>query len=278
MNLPNDLQFAVDVSRRAGALALSHYGRVDRLTKSHAATTDEAVTVADRKVQQLIVAALREHAPADAVIGEEDATGSGITNTVADPDARCWVIDPIDGTNNFIAGTHNWAVCVGLLHAGRPVLGVVYDPVRDELFAGAQGHGATLNGRPTAARPDAMSASTMLMLTSNLIGHGRSGAPRWAELWLGQTEYKVRMLGSAALEAVQVAAGRAHAAITVNGKLWDAVAPCAIVLAAGGRVTTLAGEDRFPYDLAGYTGAKVPFVAAAPLAAPAVLEHLRSNP
>jgi fructose-1,6-bisphosphatase/inositol monophosphatase family enzyme len=72
------------------------------------------------------------------------------------------------------------------------------------------------------------------------------------------------MLGSAALEAIQVAAGIAHGAITVNGKLWDAAAPAAVLLEAGGVITDLAGRQIFPFDLANYQGAKVPFLACGP--------------
>ena len=82
------------------------------------------------------------------------------------------------------------------------------------------------------------------------------------------------MLGSAAVEAVQVAAGVAHGAVTVNGKLWDVAAPAALVLEAGGVLTDLRGEPVFPFDLARYNGAKVPFLAAGPKAHGALLEEL----
>jgi fructose-1,6-bisphosphatase/inositol monophosphatase family enzyme len=90
--------------------------------------------------------------------------------------------------------------------------------------------------------------------------------PAYACCWLGQTSWKLRCLGSAALDAVQVAAGVAHGAITINGKLWDVAAPAAIVLEAGGRITTPAGKEVFPFDLHDYCGAKVPFLATAPKA------------
>ena len=117
----------------------------------------------------------------------------------------------------------------------------------------------------------------MLMLTSNLIDkHGR--CPQWACRWLGQTIWKTRILGSAALEAVYVAAGVAHAAVTVNGKLWDAAAPAAILLEAGATITDLTGKSIFPFPLANYTGAKVPFLAAGPAAHPSLLQQIRSFP
>jgi fructose-1,6-bisphosphatase/inositol monophosphatase family enzyme len=86
------------------------------------------------------------------------------------------------------------------------------------------------------------------------------------------------VIGSAALEATQVAAGIAHAAITVNGKLWDVAAPAALVLEAGGSITDLAGAPIFPFDLSGYAGAKVPFLAAAPAAREDLLREIRLHP
>jgi len=114
------------------------------------------------------------------------------------------------------------------------------------------------------------------MLTSNLLTHGR--LPGYRPRWLSQTNWKMRMLGSAALEAVQVAAGVAHGAVTVNGKLWDAVAPAAVVLEAGGVVTDFQGRPVFPFDLTRYQGAKVPFLAAGPAAQSELLREINHCP
>jgi myo-inositol-1(or 4)-monophosphatase len=113
----------------------------------------------------------------------------------------------------------------------------------------------------------------MIMMTSNLLG--RDGkCPDWACRWIGQTTWKIRIIGSAAVEAVQVAAGVAHGAVSVNSKLWDVVAPAAIVLEAGGVVTSLAGEPTFPFDLRNYKGEKVPFIAAAPNAHQQLIDEI----
>lgn len=265
MSLKHDLQFIVEIARGAGQLVRQQYGHVERLTKTHIAANDEAVTEADRASQRFIVAGLKQRFALDGIIGEESDTGTSITADIADPMGRNWVIDPIDGTNNFIAGLGNFAVCIGLLDRGNPVLGVVYDVTRDEMYAAAAGFGATVNHRTIRAASTPMGNASLLMLTSNLLdqdGH----CPGWACKWIGQTAWKTRILGSAALEAVQVAAGVAHGAVTVNGKLWDAAAPAAIVREAGGVITDLAGRDIFPFDLRQYQGAKVPFLAAGPAA------------
>src|SRR5215207_7352225 len=125
--LAHDLQYAIELARSAGRVILDHYGKVERLTKTHAAAQQEAVTEADRASQRLIVAGLRKRYPTDGIIGEESDSGESITFECTNPAGRNWVIDPIDGTNNFIAGLGAFAVCIGLLDRGEPVLGVVYD-------------------------------------------------------------------------------------------------------------------------------------------------------
>lgn len=277
MSLTQDLQFATELARGAGAIAMSHYGKVERLTKTHAATTLEAVTDADRATQRHIVAGLRRRFPNDGIIGEENDTGDAITFECEHPMGRNWVIDPIDGTNNFIAGLGNFAVCIALLDRGMPVLGVVYDVTRDTMYAAAQGEGAWVGTRRLRVLDTPLADSSMLMLTSNLIDAG-GRCPQWACQWLGQTIWKTRILGSAALEAVYVAAGVAHGAVTVNGKLWDAAAPAAILLESGATMTDLSGKAIFPFKLENYGGAKVPFLAAAPVAHPVLLKQIRSNP
>jgi myo-inositol-1(or 4)-monophosphatase len=277
MTLAHDLQFVAELARSAGKIVLEQYGKVERLTKTHAAASQEAVTDADRATQRHIVAALRKRYPDDGIIGEENDAGDAITFDVANFRGRNWVIDPIDGTNNFIAGYGAFAVCIGLLDAGEPVLGVVYDVTRDLLYSAAKGHGAWLDNKRIRVLDTPMNDASMLMLTSNLLDKaGR--CPGWAVRWISQTNWKVRMIGSAALEAVTVAAGVAHGCVTINGKLWDAAAPAAIVLEAGGLFTGLKGEPIFPFELQRYTGAKVPFVAAAPGAHGELLREIRAHP
>ncbi|MFN4243715.1 MAG: inositol monophosphatase family protein [Tepidisphaerales bacterium] len=261
----DDLDYATELARSAAAVALRHYGHVERLTKTHAAAQHEAVTQADRDVQAHVVAALRSRYPSDGVVGEEDDAGRGITADIPDPAGRVWVIDPIDGTNNFIAGFGHFAVCIGLLERGMPVLGVVHDVVAGVTYRAARGCGMWVNGTRTRCLTTPMGDSSVLMLTSNLLlPDGR--LPGFVSRWLSQTNWKVRVIGSAALEAALVAAGVAHGAVTINGKLWDVAAAAALVLEAGGCVVGLDGRDVFPFELRNYGGAKVPFLACGPAA------------
>lgn len=270
MNPSEDLQYVIELARSAGALVLEQYGKVDRLLKRN----DEAVTEADRASQRLIAAALRKRFPGDGIIGEENDTGDAITFDVSNPAGRNWVIDPIDGTNNFISGLGIFAVCIGLLDAGNPVLGVVYDATRDYVYAGAKGQGAWLGTQRINALTTSLGDKTMLMLTSNLLGPDGK-APAYARRWLDQTNWKIRMLGAACVEAMMVASGVAHGAVTLNGKLWDIAAAAAIALEAGAIVTDPKGNKIFPFELKGYRGAKVPYVMAGPKAHGELMKEMR---
>ncbi len=271
-----DLAFLLSLARDGAALAREQLGQVARQLKRG----EEAVTEADRAVQRLIVTALTIRFPGDGIIGEENDDGSAITNRApAAGNQRVWVIDPIDGTNNYIAGYGAFAVCIGLLEAGRPTLGIVYDVTRDEGYVGQAGTGAWVvrgaTWQPIQVLASAPGPQSLLMITSNVLVNG--AMPQWAMRLLTVTPWKLRMLGTAALECVQVGAGTAHGAITLNGKLWDVAAAAAVVLAAGGRVTDFRGQDIFPIDLAGYAGAKVPFLAASPAAQATFLAELRHD-
>ena len=271
----SDLIWLNDLARRGGALARDQRGQVERLLKRG----EEAVTEADRAVQRLIVSALNERYPSDGIIGEENDDGSAITNRPPTSGNRVWVIDPIDGTNNYIAGYGAFAVCIGLLVDGMPVMGVVHDISRDESYVGDTSVGAWIvragTWHPTTAQVTEPGPQSLLMITSNLLIGGT--LPAWSMRLLTVTPWKLRMLGSAALECAHVGAGTACGAITLNGKLWDVVAAAAVVLAAGGRVTDFTGKDVFPFDLTGYSGGKVPFLAAAPRAQPILLAELAHN-
>jgi myo-inositol-1(or 4)-monophosphatase len=277
MNLTHDLQYAIELARGAGKIILDHYGNVQRLTKTHVAASDEAVTEADRAAQRHITSGLSRRFPDDGLVGEESETGDSITFECTNPAGRNWVIDPIDGTNNFIAGLGNFAVCIALLDGGMPVLGVVYDVTRDQMYTAVQGHGAWRDGQQIHVPASGLSDSSMIMLTSNLLDQ-QGRCPQWACRLIGQTVWKTRILGSAALEAVQVAAGVAHGAVTVNGKLWDIAAPAAVVLEAGGVLTDLSGQAIFPFNLSCYQGAKVPFLATGPQAHQQLLKQIIDHP
>ena len=273
MSYKADIEYAITVAKGAGEIVRGHYGKVQRLTKTHQAASSEAVTIADRASQAYIVRELRQRFASDGFIGEENESGDDITFDCPNPGGRVWVIDPIDGTNNFVAGFDYFAVCIALMDHGYPVGGVVYDVCRDRAYWAARGEGAYIDSQPIKCLTTPLDEQSLVILTANFLdknGH----TPAYPCRWLGQAKWKIRCLGSAALDAAQVAAGVAHGAITVNGKLWDVAAPAAIVLEAGGRLTDPSGKAVFPFDMHKYAGAKVPFLASAPMAHATLIKEM----
>jgi myo-inositol-1(or 4)-monophosphatase len=192
------------------------------------------VTDVDLKAEQAILDVLGRRCPEHDVLTEESP-----------PEARssryCWVIDPIDGTLNFSRGHPCFSVSVALTLDGQPIVGVVYDPLREQVFAAKAGQGATQNGEPlhASATTDMIEAVTGMDWTRDaesrahnaaLIGH------------LAQKCNVVRSSGSAALALGYIAAGWWDAYWHLGLQPWDAAAGALIVREAGGQVTDLAGR------------------------------------
>src|SRR3990170_4309306 len=146
--LAAELELATDAARRAGAIQLERYERLERIV--HKGPGD-VVTEVDHLCEELILAAIRGRFPDDAIVAEESGAHRARGGTgahAAEGAERAWIVDPLDGTVNYANGIPVFCVSIGLAVAGRPALGVVYDPVRDELFSAVTGHGATLDGQP----------------------------------------------------------------------------------------------------------------------------------
>ena len=182
---------------------------------------------ADLRAHEVLLAALKE--TGIPVLSEEDAEHdfSG---------ERQWVVDPLDGSFNFLRGVPLSAVSVALVERGVPVLGVVYDFARNELFAGALGRGATLNGSAISVSITARKEDAVIM--TGFPSHGDFSAEGIARTTSFVQSYKkVRLIGSAALSLSWVSCGRADAYIERGIHLWDVAAGLALVKAAGGDFT-----------------------------------------
>jgi myo-inositol-1(or 4)-monophosphatase len=153
---------------------------------------------------------------------------------------RVWVVDPLDGTREFVLGLPEWSVSVGLVEDGRPVAGGICNPATGETVLGALGHGVTLNGVPVkmSERPELAGASVLASRSEVKRG-------QW-EMW-NASPFKVIAMGSVAYKLARVAAGLSDATWTLVPKHeWDVAAGVALVLAAGGRIAAGSpGEERF---------------------------------
>jgi myo-inositol-1(or 4)-monophosphatase len=231
---------AAEIAREAGARLRDFYAQgVETEYKGDV----DIVTVADRTVEKLIRARLSEAFPDHGVYGEEG------TRERMEGEFR-WYVDPLDGTTNFAHGFPQFCVSMGLEHRsagtkagedGTLVAGVIYDPLRDELFTAERGQGARLNGKPMRVSRTPVLAEALL--ATGFPSRKRHASPNihfYQEFTL--RSHGVRRAGSAALDLAYVACGRMDAFWEFNLNPWDTAAGVLLVEEAGGRVTDFAGR------------------------------------
>lgn len=225
------LNFALDLARRAGELLRSGYGRSGDV---HYKGPIDPVTEFDLRSEALIRESIQRSFPGDSIQGEEGGISRG-------GDGR-WVIDPLDGTVNFSHAVPIFAVTFAYLQGGRPVLGVTYDPLRDEMFHASAGNGAWLNGQR-------LQVSTCGQLDRALLVSGfpydvRSAPDNNLSHYAAFTlrSLGVRRFGAASLDLAYVAAGRLDGYWEFSIEAWDVAAGMLMVEEAGGRVTRADGQ------------------------------------
>lgn len=223
------------VARQAGRLALAYRADPTRHAVKSKSLQD-VVSAADGAAEALIVQNLTAAFPGDVFLGEEGgATG------LAQGARFLWVIDPIDGTANYVRGLPGWCVSIALLAGGAPMVGVVYDPVAGELYAACAGRGASRNGEPIrASAVREMTAATIAVGFSYRLPATRHVAHVDAIL-AQQGEY--RRTGSGALSMAYVADGRVDGYIEGHINAWDVLAGLVLVREAGGWTNDFLGHD-----------------------------------
>ena len=227
------LEIATAAARAAGRLLREHFGQV--LHVNEFAAHDIKLEL-DVRCQTLITQIILDVFPDHAIYGEEGLGGN--------PNgAFQWVIDPIDGTVNYFYGIPHFCVSVAV-RRGRDILaGVIYDPMRDELFAAAQGQMATLNGKPMAVSQRAQLSECIVSVGLAKVAETiHLNLPVLAELI--HRVRKTRMMGSAALDMAYVACGRLDAYIEAGISLWDVAAGILLVGNAGGVVKLTPRKDK----------------------------------
>jgi myo-inositol-1(or 4)-monophosphatase len=237
----DDLTLAGLCTRRAADIVASGFGGV---TDTEFKGSVDPVTAVDRAAETAIRSLLAVHRPDDSVLGEEEGGARW------DGD-RVWILDPLDGTVNFVHGVPHVAVSVALWDGGRPLVGVVHDVIRDEVFAASAGGGATVGSGEPGDRPLRVSTAASAAQALVATGFPYDRQERAGELaaTLGRVLARVqgvRRLGSAALDLCWVAAGRYDAYWEDRLQPWDTAAGQLIVEEAGGRVSDLADEPYRP--------------------------------
>lgn len=230
------LNIAIRAARNAGDLIQRSSENVNQLTINKKQGND-FVSEVDRMAEQEIIKVIKQAYPEHSIRAEESGDHKGNDYT--------WIIDPLDGTTNYLHGYPQYAVSIALKHKNKIEVGVIYDPLRDELFCAENGAGATLNNRR-------IRVSKQTDLSSALIGTGFPFKyPQHLNAYLSMfktltpTTAGIRRAGSAALDLAYLAAGRLDGFWEIGLKEWDMAAGILIVQEAGGVVTDFSFNDKF---------------------------------
>ncbi len=234
------LGIAVKAARRAGAIINRAARDVDLMTVTRKRHND-FVTEVDKAAEQAIIEVLRRAYPDHAILAEESGAQAG---TAGDSEYT-WIIDPLDGTTNFIHGFPQYAVSIGLRHKGLLTQGVIYDPTKNELFTATRGRGAYLNERR-------IRVSKRSQLNEALIGTGFpfrdfQSLDEYLGMFRALTARTagLRRAGAAALDIAYVAAGRLDGFWEIGLSPWDMAAGALLVQEAGGLVGNFSGETGY---------------------------------
>jgi myo-inositol-1(or 4)-monophosphatase len=233
------LDTATEAALAAGAVLRHHWGNLTSIDEK--GRSGDLVTEADRRAEAAVMTVLKRHLPAEHGILAEESGAMGPSDATL-----LWAIDPLDGTTNY---THQYPFCavsIGLLAAGEPVLGVIYDPIHGDLFRGAAGLGATRNRQPIRVSTTGQLAQSLLVTG---FAYDRRETPdnNYAEFChLTHLTQGVRRGGSAAIDLAYVACGRLDGYWERGLSPWDIAAGIAILREAGGVVTAYDGS---PFDI-----------------------------
>jgi myo-inositol-1(or 4)-monophosphatase len=231
------LNTAVKAARKAGSIITRASSDLDRLTVRRKHQND-FVSEVDHAAEEAIIGVLREAYPSHGILAEE----SGAQNSDAE---YVWVIDPLDGTTNFLHGFPQYCVSIGLLHKGVPNQAVVFDPNRSELFTASRGVGAYLNDRRIrVSKIDKVEDALMgTGFPFKEVGHLDDYLRMFKNVTLACSG--IRRPGAAALDLAWVAAGRIDGFWEIGLSPWDIAAGALLVREAGGLIGDLEGEDEF---------------------------------
>jgi myo-inositol-1(or 4)-monophosphatase len=229
------LDFAVQIAREAGQVLADKFGRA--LQVSNKGDID-LVTEADLAAERLIIERIRSYHPRHAILTEESGDVAGAGGPAAE---YKWIIDPLDGTTNYAHGYPVFCVSVALEHEGRVVVGAVYDPTRDEMFAAERGGGATLNGRRIRVSETDELNRALVCTGFPYDVRERGDFARHFRAFIMRAQ-SVRRDGAAALDLAYVAAGRFEGFYEEGLRPWDVAAGVLLVEEAGGRVTHYDGS------------------------------------
>ena len=233
-----NINVMVNACRKAAKVIIRDFGEIENLQVSLKGPGD-FVTASDKKVETILIEELQKARPKYSILSEE-------IGKITNDDSFKWIIDPIDGTANFLHGIPHFAISVGLEHNNEIICGIIYDPIKDEMFTAEKGNGSYLNNQR-------MRVSSRAKLKDCIVF---TGGPKFdsKDKDLIMNEYNnfsskvlipIRKLGSASLDMAYVAAGRCDGFWQRNLNYWDVAAGIILVKEAGGFVTDFIGENEY---------------------------------
>jgi len=232
------LNIAIKAARRAGSVILRHSGQLDRLTIESKGRND-FVSEVDHQAEAEIIDTIQRAFPDHSILAEETGAKHNSASTYQ------WVIDPLDGTTNFLHGYPQFAVSIAVLNNKRLDQAVIFDPLRNELYTASRGEGAKLNDRR-------IRVSGVQRLENSLIGTGFPfKSYEYLEVWIDcfrallPKTSGIRRAGSAALDLAHVASGRLDGFWEIGLKPWDIAAGCLLIQEAGGMVSDFKGGQDY---------------------------------
>jgi myo-inositol-1(or 4)-monophosphatase len=230
------LNFAIQTARDAGRILAERFGRTLQITNKGEL---DLVTESDLASERLIIERIQNYHPRHAILAEESGASSPVDQELISE--WRWIIDPLDGTTNYAHGYPCFCISMGLERNGRMELGVVYDPMRDEVFTAERGQGASLNGRRIQVSPVNSLSGALLCTGFPYDVRERSEFARHFANFIMNAQ-GVRRDGAAALDLAYVACGRFDGFWEEGLKPWDVAAGALMIEEAGGRVSNYAGE------------------------------------
>lgn len=222
------LNFAIETAQQAGQILLEKFGRKIQISKKGEI---DLVTEADLASEKAIIERIKSHYPKHSILAEE----SGESSTDNQSEWK-WIIDPLDGTTNFAHGYPCWCVNIALEHNGEIVVGVTFDPTRDELFAAEKGNGATLNNKPIRVSETEKLSEALIVTGFPYDFKGKDNFAQHLNDFLLKSR-GVRRDGSAAIDMAYVACGRFDGFWEEGLHAWDVAAGVLLIEEAGGRVS-----------------------------------------
>jgi myo-inositol-1(or 4)-monophosphatase len=262
-DLRSFLEVAIIAARAAGQRALEDIN----CTKTVNKTADELVTETDLICQQIVIDTITSQFSDHGFVAEEGDGQGKIFKRPPIGDDIWWVIDPIDGTNNFARGIMSFCVSIGCMYQGKPVLGVVFDPSTDSIYTGVRDSPVYCNDRVTTVATEGLE----LFTTVGIVSVYASGFPDWMARLAEKVRYYT--IGATALQLAYVAKGSLVGNIChESAKLWDIAAGAFLIESAGGIVTDFAGKSLWPIDMNTYQGGTYQMLAGSPKALAQLLE------